>query len=94
MTETGINVIDLGMVMTQMMYYSQYRFQTNGGVMITASHNPWNFNGFKLGIGYSQTTGPDEVQEIRKIVEQENYYKSSEKEKLQKDVTEIILEMF
>lgn len=89
MIETGVNVIDLGMVMTQMMYYSQYRFQTNGGVMITASHNPWNFNGFKLGIGYSQTTGPDEVQEIRKIVEEENYYKSFEKGTvIKKDVTE------
>lgn len=71
---TGVDVIDLGMIMTQMMYYGQYRFQTNGGAMLTASHNPWNFNGFKLGIGYSQTTGPEEVQELRRLVETEKFF--------------------
>src|SRR3989338_11115596 len=60
LTAMGIDLVDLGMVMTQMVYYAQYRFQTNGGAMITASHNPWNYNGFKLAIGYSQTTGPEE----------------------------------
>lgn len=72
----GIDVIDLGHVMTQMVYFGQYLFQTNGGVMITASHNPKNFNGFKLAIGFSQTTGPDEVQELRKYVESENFFSS------------------
>ncbi|PIN76085.1 phosphomannomutase [Candidatus Woesearchaeota archaeon CG10_big_fil_rev_8_21_14_0_10_36_11] len=89
MTEMGINIIDIGMVMTQMMYYAQYRFQTNGGAMITASHNPYNYNGFKLGIGYSLTTGPEEVKEIRTIIENGDYFKS---EKIgtveQQDVTE------
>lgn len=76
--EMGVNVIDLGMVMTQMMYYSQYCYQTNGGAMITASHNPWNFNGFKLGIGYSKTTEMEEIKEIRQITVDENFYKSDE----------------
>ncbi len=75
----GIDVIDLGLVMTQMVYYGQYRFQTNGGCMITASHNPWNYNGFKLAIGFSQTTGPDEVQELKRLVETEEFYKSDKK---------------
>ena len=73
---TGINVIDLGEIMTQMMYYGQYCFQTNGGAMLTASHNPWNYNGFKLGIGFSETTGPEELQEIRQLVESEDFYKN------------------
>jgi len=86
---TGIDIIHIGMVMTQMMYYAQYRFQANGGVMITASHNPHNFNGFKLGIGFSQTTGPKEVQEIRKLVETENFFQSEELGKVSKtDITE------
>jgi phosphomannomutase / phosphoglucomutase len=76
MRTAGINVIDLGMIMTQMMYYAQYRFQTNGGAMITASHNPANYNGMKLAFGYSQTVGPEEVSEIRKIVEEEGYFHS------------------
>jgi len=72
----GIEVVDLGQVMTQMVYFGQYRFQTNGGAMITASHNPKNFNGFKLAIGYSQTTGPEEVQELRSYVEKEKFFQS------------------
>ncbi len=70
----GIDVIDIGHVMTQMVYYGQYRFQTNGGCMITASHNPKNFNGFKLAIGFSQTTGPEEVQELKELVENEKFF--------------------
>lgn len=79
LTEMGVDVIDLGLVMTQMVYYGQYRFQTNGGAMITASHNPKNFNGFKLGIGFSRTTEFEEVDEVRGYVESENYFKSEEK---------------
>jgi len=75
---TGVDVIQLGIIMTQMMYYAQYNFQTNGGVMITASHNPHNFNGFKLGIGFSLTTGPEDVQEIKRCVENENYVRAEE----------------
>lgn len=73
---TGVDVIVLGEVMTQMVYFAQYRFQTNGGVMITASHNPWNFNGFKLATGFSRTTGIDEVQEIRAIAESESFVRA------------------
>ena len=72
----GVDVIDIGHVMTQMVYYGQYRFQSNGGAMITASHNPYNFNGFKLGIGFSRTTEVSEVQEIRRTVEREDFFDS------------------
>ena len=89
LVSTGVNIIDLGHIMTQMMYYGQYRFQTNGGVMLTASHNPHNYNGFKLGISYSLTTGPEEVQEIRKTVESEKFYEASKKgEVTTADITE------
>lgn len=84
LTETGVNVIDLGMILTQMMYYGQYRFQTNGGVMITASHNPWNFNGFKMGVGYSLTTEIEEVEEIKSYTINENYFQPEEKGKVEK----------
>lgn len=75
---TGVNAINIGMVMTQMMYYAQYRFQTNGGAMVTASHNPANYNGFKLAVGYSKTTGAKEIAEIKKIIDEDRYYKSGE----------------
>jgi len=76
MVAVGVDIIDLGMVMTQMVYYGQYRFQTNGGVMVTASHNPWNFNGFKLATGYSRTTETLEVEEIRAACQIEKFFKS------------------
>lgn len=89
MRSAGINIIDLGTIMTQMMYYGQYRFQTNGGVMITASHNPANYNGMKLALGYSETTGPEEVLEIRRIVDGDKYFKSEESGKYEKrDIAE------
>jgi phosphomannomutase / phosphoglucomutase len=86
---TSVEVIQLGVIMTQMMYFAQYRFQTNGGIMITASHNPYNFNGFKLGVGFSLTTGPNDVQEIKEIVEKENFVKGNEWGKIScKNITE------
>ncbi len=89
MTSAGINIIDLGMVMTQMVYYAQYRYQTNGGAMITASHNPANYNGMKLAIGYSQTTGSEEQMEIKKIVDEDRYFNSDKTGEVEKkDVTE------
>ena len=89
LTSMGVDIIAIGMVMTQMVYYAQYSFQSNGGAMITASHNPANFNGFKLAIGYSQTTGPDEVAEIHAITQRENFFQSDTRGKIeQKNVTE------
>lgn len=71
---TGVDVIDLGLIMTQMMYFAQYHLHIMGGAILTASHMPKNFNGFKLAVSYSQTTGPEEVQELRNLVETETYY--------------------
>ena len=67
--ESGINVIDIGLTLSQILYFSQYHFLTKGAAMITASHNPSNYNGLKLAVGYSDTLLTDEVQQIRKIAE-------------------------
>ncbi|MDA0322934.1 MAG: phosphomannomutase/phosphoglucomutase [Verrucomicrobia bacterium] len=89
MLAMGIDIIDLGQIMTQMMYFSQYRFQTNGGVMVTASHNPSNFNGFKIGIGYSKTTEEEEVQELLRLIQTEEWFESDyEGSVVQEDVSE------
>ncbi|MFH0856905.1 MAG: phosphomannomutase/phosphoglucomutase [bacterium] len=89
MRSVGINIINLGMIMTQMMYYAQYRYQTNGGVIITASHNPANYNGMKMAVGYSQTTGPHDIIEIKEIINKGEYYKCEEEGTIEKkDVTE------
>jgi len=67
--ESGINVIDFGLGLTQMMYFSQYRYLSKGGAMITASHNPREYNGLKLGVGFSDTLVTKEIQELREIAE-------------------------
>ena len=48
LTETGINVIDLGLVTTPMLYFGRKYFNNQFGIMVTASHNPKEYNGFKF----------------------------------------------
>ena len=73
--ETGINVIGLGTILTPMMYWAQYHFKVKGGVIISASHNPVGWNGFKLALGYSYTLIGDEVQEIYRVAKNEGFAK-------------------
>ncbi len=67
--ESGINVIDFGLGLTQMMYFAQYLFLSKGGAMITASHNPREYNGLKLGVGFSDTLVTKEIKELRELAE-------------------------
>lgn len=69
LNDGGINTIDMGLALSQIVYYSSYEFKTKGGAMITASHNPKEFNGLKLSVGYSDTMITDEIQEMRKLCE-------------------------
>jgi len=67
LNDGGIDTIDIGLSMSQIVYYSSYEYKTKAGVMISASHNPGNFNGLKLSVGYSETMETEEVQEMRQI---------------------------
>jgi phosphomannomutase / phosphoglucomutase len=64
----GVDVIDIGMCATPMLYYSIRNFNADGGIMVTGSHNPPDFNGFKISIGPDTIYG-DEIQELRRIIE-------------------------
>ena len=65
---TGINVIDIGLCATPILYYSIRHLNADGGVMVTGSHNPPEFNGFKICIGPDTIYG-ESIQELRKIIE-------------------------
>ena len=69
---TGLNVIDVGLVTTPMLYWSLIRFGLDGGVMITGSHNPSDMNGVKLCYGHGTLWG-EEVRLIGKIAESGNF---------------------
>jgi phosphomannomutase/phosphoglucomutase len=65
---TGVDIIDIGLCATPILYFSIRHFQAGGGIMITGSHNPPDFNGFKICIGPDTIYG-DQIQELRRIVE-------------------------
>ncbi|MFL5611217.1 MAG: phosphomannomutase/phosphoglucomutase [Gemmatimonadaceae bacterium] len=55
----GIDIIDIGIVPTPLAYWSQHNLDVVGGIQITGSHNPPEYNGFKLGLGTNSIYGAD-----------------------------------
>ncbi len=72
--ETGIEIVDVDMVPTPLLYFSLYELDVDGGVQITGSHNPPEFNGFKVCLGKASIYG-SEIQEIRHIVRSGDFRK-------------------
>jgi phosphomannomutase / phosphoglucomutase len=64
----GCEVTDVGRVPTPLLYYSVQHLGCDGGVMITGSHNPPEYNGFKIVAGGGTIYG-DQIQELRRIIE-------------------------
>jgi phosphomannomutase/phosphoglucomutase len=65
---TGLHVVDLGVCPTPLLYYSLFHLAVDGGVMITGSHNPPEFNGLKMCVGREAIYG-DAIQALRRLVE-------------------------
>lgn len=63
----GLDVVDIGVVTTPVLYWSQYRLDAGGAVMITGSHNPKDMNGLKLAFNGATLYG-DEIQEILRMI--------------------------
>ena len=72
LNSTGCDVTDIGMVPTPVAYFSLHHLKPDGGVMITGSHNPSEFNGFKISHGTQSLYG-EHIQEIRKIIEYDDF---------------------
>src|SRR5215831_11449940 len=69
---SGCTVTDIGIVPTPVLYYSVFHLKADGGVMITGSHNPPEFNGFKVVCGESTIHG-SAIQEVRRITERGDF---------------------
>lgn len=65
---SGVNVVDVGMVATPMLYYAAHELCQYSGVMVTGSHNPPEYNGFKIVLG-GQTLSADTIQALRVRIE-------------------------
>ncbi|MEO0293985.1 MAG: phosphomannomutase/phosphoglucomutase [candidate division WOR-3 bacterium] len=72
--DTGCNVINIGVVPTPLLYFSIFHYNLDGGVMITGSHNPIEYNGFKM-MKRKDTVYGEEIQKIKKIIQEEDYEK-------------------
>jgi phosphomannomutase/phosphoglucomutase len=68
LNETGCDVIDIGMVPTPVLYFALFHYDVTNGLMITASHNPKDFNGLKVAINKSTIYG-QEIQKLKQIIE-------------------------
>ena len=71
---SGCQVTDIGIVPTPVLYYSVFHLKADGAVMITGSHNPSEFNGFKTVCG-SGTLHGETIQEVRHIIEARDFLK-------------------
>ena len=65
---SGVNVVDVGMVATPMLYFAAHELCRYSGVMVTGSHNPPDYNGFKIVLG-GQTLSADTIQALRIRIE-------------------------
>lgn len=68
LTAGGLDVIDIGIVPTPILYFSLFHLKADGGVMITGSHNAAEYNGFKLCLGKEALHGED-IQQLKKVME-------------------------
>ena len=73
---SGINVIDVGMVATPMVYFTTYALKTHSGVMVTGSHNPPEYNGLKMMLA-GDTLAGDAIQALRVRIERSDLAKGA-----------------
>ena len=74
MMDVGMDVKDVGMVPTPLLYFSLHHLAVDGGIQITGSHNPPEYNGFKICLGKTTIYG-EEIQKLRRIAESGSFPK-------------------
>ena len=64
----GMDVMDIGVVATPMVYFATHHFNTGSGVMVTGSHNPPEYNGLKMMVA-GDTLAAEAIQDLRRLIE-------------------------
>jgi phosphomannomutase/phosphoglucomutase len=80
MLDGGLEVVDLGVVPTPVFYFSLFTLDVDGGIMVTGSHNPPEYNGFKIALGKSTIFG-EQIKYVGRIIEEKRFVKGSGIEK-------------
>lgn len=90
--ETGVDVIDIGQVPTPLMYFATYHLNIPSGVIITGSHNPVDYNGFKIVLDYKALWG-ESIQALYHLARSKQFFEGAESpgKLIQQDVTEAYL---
>jgi len=69
---TGLEIIDVGVCATPLLYFALHHYDTDGGIQVTGSHNPPEYNGFKILVGKSTIYG-DEILKLRDLAEKGDF---------------------
>ena len=72
LTSSGLRVLDVGVVPSPLLYFAVHHLDTDGGVQITGSHNPSDYNGFKMLAGKRSIHG-DRIQDLRRRIEERRF---------------------
>jgi len=72
---TGVEVIDIGVTLSPILYFAQHHFNLPGAAVVTASHNDNGWTGLKLANGLSKTFEPEDILEYKKLVYSGNFLK-------------------
>ena len=80
LNDAGVNVLDLGMTGTEEVYFGAFHLDVQGGIEITASHNPMDYNGLKLVRENARPIGADSgLKEIQTLAESEQFIEVNQK---------------
>ena len=71
-SDTGCNVINIGIGPSPLLYFTVFHYDLDGGLMITGSHNPIEYNGFKM-MRAKETVYGEQIQELKELIIKEDY---------------------
>lgn len=70
---SGCQVTDIGLAVTPLVHFATINYSTSAGIMVTASHNPKDFNGFRFDLAGAEPFYGVQIQELREIVQKEEF---------------------